>query len=190
VDLGRAHAAVVEGERVTSVWRGGTVAIPPYGFVVAGQGAAAGKIDRLVPGTWLHVQPVAEPAVPGRLRTAIGAGPTLVRSGQVVTDWRGEGFRDTAIAGRTTRVVIGLASPVRLKVIVMHGAVDLAAAGRIAVALGCREAMNLDGGSSTGLWAFGRNVVTPGRSLTNVLTFSVPGARLVSPSGRPPATGG
>lgn len=181
VTLGRAHAAVVEGGRVTSVWHGGTVPIPPYGFVVAGQGRAAAKIDRLVPGTWVHVQPVADPPVPGRLRTAIGAGPTLVRAGRVVADWRGEGFRDVAIAGKSRRVVVGLVSPVRVKVLVIHEPVDLPTAGRIALSLGCREAMNLDGGTSTGLWAFGRSLVSPGRALTNVLTFSVPGARLASP---------
>jgi hypothetical protein len=185
VQLGQARAAVVEGERVTSVWRGGTLEIPPYGFVIAGQGRAAAKIDRLVPGTWLHVQPVAEPPVPGRLRTAVGAGPTLVQAGRVVADWRGEGFRDRAIAGRTSRVVIGLASPVRLKVIVIQGGVDLAAAGRIALALGCRDAMNLDGGSSTGMWAFGRSLVTPSRPLTNVLSFTVPGASLATPAVSP-----
>jgi hypothetical protein len=185
VALGKAHGAVIEGERVTSVWKGGTIDIPPYGFVVAGQGSAADKIDRLVPGTWLHVQPVAEPPVPGRLRTAIGAGPTLVRQGRVAVDWRAEGFRDPAVAGRTRRVIIGLVSPVRLLVMLIEGGVDLPQAGRIALALGCTEAMALDGGGSSGLWAFGQTVVAPTRPLTNVLTFSVPGARLAVPSAKP-----
>ncbi|MBC7542299.1 MAG: phosphodiester glycosidase family protein [Candidatus Sericytochromatia bacterium] len=175
VHLGRAKAVVVEGERVTRLLSGGIADIPPYGFVIAGQGTSADKIARLKPGTWLNVQPLTVPVIPGRLRTAIGAGPTLLRQGKVQSDWRGEGFRDPAVAGRTNRVVVGLVSPNRLKLILIQGAVDLAGAGLIARALGCTEAMNFDGGSSSGMWAYGQLMQAPGRSLTNVLAFSMPG---------------
>ncbi len=183
VALGHAKAVLVEGERVTRLLQGGVADIPPYGFVIAGQGKSAEKIARLSPGTWLNVLPVTVPAIPGRLRTAIGAGPTLLKQGNVGNDWQGEGFRDPAIAGSTTRVLVGLVSATRLKLILIQRPVTLEKAGRVAQALGCTDAMTLDGGSSAGMWAYGQVMQAPGRNLTNVLAFSVPGSvRPVTPN--------
>jgi exopolysaccharide biosynthesis protein len=39
----------------------------------------------------------------------------------------------------------------------------------IMLQLGCRDAMNLDGGASSGLWLRGQSIRTPGRLLSNAL---------------------
>ena len=43
--------------------------------------------------------------------------------------------------------------------------------GQIMKNLGCKDAMNLDGGGSTYLNCNGRQMASPGRQLTNMLIF-------------------
>ncbi|MBW7462152.1 phosphodiester glycosidase family protein, partial [Paenibacillus sepulcri] len=42
---------------------------------------------------------------------------------------------------------------------------------QIMIQLGAQQAMNLDGGASSGLWYKGRTVTAPGRELSNALLF-------------------
>ena len=41
--------------------------------------------------------------------------------------------------------------------------------GQVMKALGCGDAMNLDGGASSGLWFRGKYVTPPGRDISNAL---------------------
>jgi exopolysaccharide biosynthesis protein len=38
--------------------------------------------------------------------------------------------------------------------------------------LGAQQAMNLDGGSSSGLWCRGKSIVSPGRLLSNAILIT------------------
>lgn len=102
--------------------------------------------------------------------TAVGAGPTLVRGGKVVVDAQSEGFSDPKIlTGSGARSMIGVKANGHVVLAVSSGTMSQIA--KEMVTLGCIEAMNLDGGASSGLYASGRYLRTPGRELTNSLVF-------------------
>jgi hypothetical protein len=102
--------------------------------------------------------------------TAVGAGPTLVRGGKVVVDAQSEGFSDPKIlTGSGARSMIGIKANGHIVLAVSSGTMSQIA--KEMVTLGCVEAMNLDGGASSGLYASGRYLRTPGRELTNSLIF-------------------
>jgi Phosphodiester glycosidase len=119
------------------------------------------------------------------------AGPLLVADGEVAYDADGddEGFRAAAhqfdpdpTVGRHPRAAIGLAEG-RILAVVCDGrsaheaGLTLSELARLMVALGCRHALNLDGGGSTALVSGGRLQNFPRRD------FEVP-----EPGGRPLAT--
>lgn len=103
---------------------------------------------------------------------AVGCGPRLVIDGVPKVSPYGEGFSDPeALATRTIRSAVGITADDRILLVVVHraGLDDIA---RIMAALGCRQAMNLDGGSSSGLWYRGRSILSPGRNLSNALLIT------------------
>lgn len=89
---------------------------------------------------------------------ALGAGPFLLRDGQVLD--HGPKQKDV----RHPRSAIGRTADGRVLWLTLDGRTDKAAGtsheetARILLALGCREALNLDGGGSSTLWVAGRGV--------------------------------
>lgn len=55
--------------------------------------------------------------------------------------------------------------------LVTTGAATIKQLARGMQRLGCREAMNLDGGASSGLWLEGRYLTQPGREISNALVI-------------------
>ncbi|MGE3879359.1 MAG: phosphodiester glycosidase family protein [Planctomycetota bacterium] len=90
---------------------------------------------------------------------ALGAGPMLLVDGEVVD----HGERQRKI--RHPRSAIGLTARDELILLVVDGRTPKAAGmsfeelGAFMAALGCRDALNLDGGGSSTLWALGRGIV-------------------------------
>lgn len=109
-------------------------------------------------GDRLEVVPQTQPDLSG-VKTALGGGPTLVREGKAMT-WSGFqrrhprsaiGWDDrwlylVEVDGRQGGLSVGMTFP------------ELAA---YLVRLGCREAVNLDGGGSSTLWLLGRVMNSP-----------------------------
>lgn len=89
---------------------------------------------------------------------ALGAGPMLLRGGKIVD--HGERQRDV----RHPRSAIGTTADGRLLCLAVDGRTPPAAGmsfeetARVLQALGCRDALNLDGGGSTTLWVAGLGV--------------------------------
>jgi len=106
----------------------------------------------------------------GDVETVLAAGPTLVRAGQVAVAPRHEGFSDPGLFGLATRCAVGLRANQRLLLVTVKSPVSLWELAKIMGELGCLEAMNLDGGTSSALWFRGRPLVEPGRRLVNLLT--------------------
>jgi hypothetical protein len=90
---------------------------------------------------------------------ALGAGPMLLVAGTVVD----HGERQRKI--RHPRSAIGLTARDELILVVVDGRTPRAAGmsfeelGAFMAALGCTDALNLDGGGSSTLWALGRGIV-------------------------------
>ena len=104
----------------------------------------------------------------GLAANVIGGGPLLLQQGQLVLDGSAEGFGAAFLSQGAPRTVIG--SDGRLLWLVTLEGIDdsgptLAEAARLLQAMGLQEALNLDGGSSTGLVMGGTQTVR-GRGVT------------------------
>lgn len=161
--------------KVTWVTRTSTK-IPTDGYVLFFKGSEEKMGLRFHPGDAVKREITYESDDNAFWRTceeAVGAGPTLVRNGKVVVDAESEGFRDPKITRESgSRSMIGLKQDGTIVLAVSSGTVTQVAA--VMESLGCTDAMNLDGGASSGLFVQGRYVRQAGRPLSNVLVFCKP----------------
>jgi exopolysaccharide biosynthesis protein len=101
---------------------------------------------------------------------SLTAGPRLLREGTFWIAPRKEGFTDPNVMGVAKRSAIGFSrSHKTLFFATFITPISLRREASIMKSIGCYEAMNLDGGSSTALAYRGKILVKPRRSLTNVL---------------------
>jgi len=104
----------------------------------------------------------------GLAANVVGGGPLLLQQGQLVLDGSAEGFGAAFLSQGAPRTVIG--SDGRLLWLVTLEGIDdsgptLTETARLLQAMGLQEALNLDGGSSTGLVMGGTQTVR-GRGVT------------------------
>jgi exopolysaccharide biosynthesis protein len=103
-----------------------------------------------------------------RVQEAVGCGPRLVTDGRIALDMFGEKFTDRKVLVLSTaRSAVGLTRDRRLLLVTTSGTIPQLAG--IMKALGAYQAMNLDGGASSGLWVRGHYLRSPGRNLSNCL---------------------
>ena len=102
---------------------------------------------------------------------AIGGGPQLLVEGMEFANPAAEGFKDPKIFAPGKRAMIGFSrDESELIFAVASGSLDQCA--HVMKKLGAYDAMNLDGGASTGLWANGKYLVSPGRQINNALVLT------------------
>jgi hypothetical protein len=106
-----------------------------------------------------------------KYQTVIAGGMWLVQRGRIALKPRAQGFRDPSLFRPAARVAVGLTGGNELLLVATREPVTLPVWARTLRALGARDALNLDGGSSTGLFYRGRVVLRPGRRLTNALVI-------------------
>lgn len=101
---------------------------------------------------------------------SLTCGPRLVTHGEVLINAEAEGFADPHVLGAGSRCAMGFpASKDKIFLVAFLRGLSLKKEGEVMKAMGCYEAMNLDGGASKSL-AYGKNVVIKaGRALTNVI---------------------
>lgn len=105
------------------------------------------------------------------MQEAVGCGPRLVADGAVSYDPAGEGFSSPKILSSAgARSAVGVTRD-RTLLLVTCGGATVRQLAEIMKALGAWDAMNLDGGASSGLWAQGRLLTRPGRPISNALVF-------------------
>lgn len=100
---------------------------------------------------------------------AVGGGLTLLSGGEFFVDPRSEGFTDPSLFSPRPRSAIGVTPEGRLRMVVVTQGVSLWQLARVMKELKCLHAINIDGGSSTGLSVGGTTMVSPSRKLTNIL---------------------
>lgn len=111
-------------------------------------------------------------STPFEAKTAIGAGPVLVKGGEVRDTWRNEclpGDYDTNCANPDPRSAIGYTADGRLVLFVCEGremtegvkGYSTENVAKILKEFGCTEAMNLDGGGSSCLLVNGMETIQP-----------------------------
>ena len=101
--------------------------------------------------------------------TVLAGGMWLVRSGALALAPRAQGFRDPSLFRPNPRVAVGVTAANNLLLVATRNRVTLRHWARALRGLGAVDALNLDGGSSTGLFFGGRTLIRPGRHLTNAL---------------------
>jgi hypothetical protein len=99
---------------------------------------------------------------------AIGGGPQLLVEGSEFADPRAEGFTDPKIFRTCRRSMVGISEDQSELIFAVTNA-SLDEGAHIMKQLGAYDAMNLDGGASSGLWANGKYLVHPGRQINNAL---------------------
>lgn len=102
--------------------------------------------------------------------TVLGCGPTLVKDRLVDVRPAEERFQDPHVLGRSNRSAAGLTPRGKLVLVSIPSTVTLGELAGIMRALGCDQAMNLDGGASMAMYYRGKVVMPPGRRLANILT--------------------
>ncbi len=153
--------------RVRSVQaNGGGSPIPAGQWILSGSGAAAAAIRALHPDDHLELRIDFDPAVAPDDQL-LGGGPRIVRDGRVSVEAEGGTLGEAFARARHPRTAVGFNGR-KLYLLVVDGRQPGYSAGmtlpelsQAMVDLGCTDAMNLDGGGSTTLWARGAVINRP-----------------------------
>jgi hypothetical protein len=147
---------------------------PTGDIVIDGQWVATGRI-----GTAVAITPENEVRFV-RLRrgqrrdwdeyaTVLGGGPRLLTSGRITLAPRAEGFRDRSLYARRPRTAVGVTRHGKLLLVSVRRPIYLRRLARVMRVLGARDAVSMDGGSSTAMFYRGRLVTRPSRRLANLI---------------------
>ncbi|GAE05132.1 hypothetical protein JCM10914_1220 [Paenibacillus sp. JCM 10914] len=105
----------------------------------------------------------------GRMSGALQAGPRLLTDGKVTLDVKKEGFKDPKIlTGGGARSALGITKDHKL-ILLTTGGATIPQLAEIMKQAGAYQAMNLDGGASSGLYYNGSYITTPGRQISNAI---------------------
>lgn len=156
---------IVQNNQVKAHFLGGIAGItafkiPHNGYLLALRDHSAAA-SYLPVGTLVSGSGETVPSDFGRYPQILGAGPLLLQSGQIVLDAKAERFSDAFIRETAVRSALGTTVPGTLLIAAVHNRVGgagptLAEIALVMQQLGCVDALNLDGGSSTNLYLGGR----------------------------------
>ena len=103
---------------------------------------------------------------------SLTCGPRLMKQGKIWLAPKTEGFKDPHVLDRGYRTAIGFTQDgTELFLVSFLASLTLQQEAEAMKAIGCYEAMNLDGGASEGLAYQGNIYINPGRNLTNVIVI-------------------
>lgn len=102
-------------------------------------------------------------------RAGLAAGPRLVAEGKIACDPVADGFGPGSVTLKARRSGVGITADNRLLMVTDTRTVTLAEFAETMLALGCTDAMNLDGGGACGLYGDGEMVMIPGLMMSNIL---------------------
>ncbi|RNI26807.1 phosphodiester glycosidase family protein [Rufibacter latericius] len=101
-------------------------------------------------------------------RVAVGGGPVLVQDGKAHITAEEEMRGGASFIGPNPRTVMGYTPDQKLIILMVEGrnkgvaeGASLEQLARLMVELGCREALNLDGGGSSALYVKGKDTIKP-----------------------------
>jgi len=169
---------VVDNRKVISIKKG-EVTIPVNGYVIVAQDSdiikkfkVGDSVDYKYETNKLDTSNKTTNVDWSNVRTTVGAGPTLLKSGVIVANGKSEGFTEDKInKNRSQRSFAGYTKNNTLILATVPNATILELA-EVAKNMGCIDAINLDGGASSGLYYKGKVVSSPGRKLSNALVVT------------------
>lgn len=175
------NSAVVENKKVKEIVAG-EARIPSNGYtIVFGDNTwlelfkVGNELDYRLEYNRINFAHTPIPGAPiswDKTYTTIGAGPSLIKNGQITANGTQEGFFEDKInTNRGQRSFIGI-RPDKVMVMGTVSNVSITELAEIAQKLGLHQAMNLDGGASSGLLYRGKYLTSPGRLLSNALVVT------------------
>lgn len=157
---------VVQKNQITNQLPGGkanetAVPIPQDGYLLTLRGNAVSNASQLPIGTMLSISTATNPANFNNYPHILGAGPLLVQNNEIVLDAQAEKFSKAFIAEKAIRSGICTTATGTLMIAAVHNRAGgpgptLAEHAQLMKNLGCVNALNLDGGSSTSLYLGGQ----------------------------------
>lgn len=157
---------VVEKDQITEQLPGGKVGgmgvpIPQDGYLLTLRANAVSAASQLPIGSTVSISSTTAPTDFSRYPHIIGAGPLLVQNRQIVLDAKSEKFSNAFIAEKAIRSGICTTATGTLMITATHNRVggygpNLAEHAQLMQLMGCVDALNLDGGSSTSLYLGGQ----------------------------------
>lgn len=157
---------VVQKDQITNQLPGGKVGgtavpIPQDGYLLTLRANAATAASQLPIGSAVSISSAITPVDFSRYPYIIGAGPLLVQNRQIVLDAKGEKFSNAFIAEKAIRSGICTTATGTLMITATHNRVsgygpNLTEHAQLMQLMGCVNALNLDGGSSTSLYLGGQ----------------------------------
>ena len=162
---------VVANNTITQVGKNLSQPIPSDGFVIYFKGedemAARMKLGHKCAYRVVR-EDGGELGFWSQVREAVGCGPRLLTDGRITVNPAAEGFTDPKVTSLSTqRSMVGLTRDGWLLLATSSGTMRQMA--DVMKGLGAAQAMNLDGGASSGLWLRGKYLTSPGRHLNNAL---------------------
>jgi hypothetical protein len=156
---------VVQNDQVISQLPGGIAGqqsfpIPLDGYLLTLRGSSPTS-GSLSVGTQVSLESLTTPADFGSYPHILGAGPLLVQNRQIVLNAKAEQFSDAFIKQSAIRSCIGTTANGTLMIAAIHNrsgglGPTLAETAQLMQLLGAANALNFDGGSSTGLYLGGQ----------------------------------
>lgn len=164
---------IVEDGKVKEIVTGKNVKIPTNGYVINLMGTEAHSLlSRFKVGTAVDYKINNEGIDFSKIEGAIGAGPRLLTAGKISVDFDLEGFTEDKIrTGSAARSAIGITKDGKL--ILLTTAATIRDLAEMMKQAGAYDAMNLDGGASSGLYYNGKYLTTPGRDISNAIIIKM-----------------
>lgn len=143
---------------------------PAGDLVVRGQLVSTGKVRTaltITPDNRAVIRPAPmNAAVSWRgYDTVVANGPYVLRKGKVAVYPLAEGYRDPAIWSRAARSAVGVVGERKIFFVSTTRKLTLSELAKVMRALGARDGMTLDGGSSVGMAWKGKVLIRPARRL-------------------------
>ncbi len=156
---------VVQNDQVTGQIPGGVAGkasfpIPSDGYLLTLRSNGTDP-SSLAVGTQVRIEQVTAPADFGSYPYILGGGPLLLQNRQIVLDAKAEQFKDAFIQQSASRSVIGTSATGTLIIATIHNRVggrgpNLTETAQLMQQMEAIDALNFDGGSSTGLYLGGQ----------------------------------
>ncbi len=158
--------AIVQNNRVSKQYTGGKAGeeaapIPKNGYLLAFRGNAVNNAAKLPIGTPLDIVSSTVSPEFNRYPHVLGAGPLLLKNNQIVLDAQAEKFSKAFAEQKAIRSAICTTSTQKVIFAAVHDRAggkgpSLLEHAQLMQQLGCLNALNLDGGSSTSLYLGGQ----------------------------------
>ncbi|MGM9525442.1 MAG: phosphodiester glycosidase family protein [Peptococcaceae bacterium] len=169
-------SVVVQNGTISAISSKKAVDIPSNGYVLLFTGDKAAAAQQLAKGTKVsytvsYVNSAGQKVDWSNVRTAIGAGPLLLKDGNNVVNPEKEGFTDSA--GFTMTVARSAVGVTKDGDILLVGGVKctLNQLASVMSQLGAVQAICMDSGSSSGLYVPDASLPAPSKEISNALIF-------------------